>query len=175
MLAPDTGLCSLNLLDVQGYQHGSCLWNGNPGWGHKEPSSGVKLAYQDRQGLDGEWQKVRRQTRTKCVARSVDKSSSSQPGCSALQSEPKVEESSSDQGSGGGCIKEGGLTCKYQGQKFIILEVWLSVGKPLRRTRFKGLPVEGSLARAKLEEAQRIPMRAYHDLWGRSKKVHAIF
>ena len=51
----------------------------------------------------------------------------------------------------------------------------MSVGKPRHRTRFKGLPMEGSLARAKLEEAQRIPIRAYHDLWGRSKKVRAIF
>ena len=57
------------------------------------------------------------------MARSEDESSSSQPRCSGLQSEPKVEESSSDQGSGGGCMKEEGLTCKYQGQEFIILEV----------------------------------------------------
>lgn len=44
------------------------------------------------------------------MAGSVDKSSGSQPRCSGWESEPEVEESSSDQGSGGGCMKEEGLT-----------------------------------------------------------------
>lgn len=146
--------CSLSLFHIQGDRLVSCLWNGKAGRGQRKPGPGTKLAHRERHGLGGGWQRVGRQTGPKNMAKTVNKSYTSQPGALDITWSPeKVEESGS--GREEGCVWTG----KCQGWSPSSGKsgyLWLG---PVTEQRSGRVPAEGSLAGTELGNPG-VPIRA---------------